>query len=179
MRLLLCVEDSVLWLFGGDETVERNLSREAAAHGVDPNRLIFAPRVPYNEYLARYALADLFLDTSPYNAGTTASDALWAGLPVVTCSGRSFVSRMAGSLLHAAGLPELVTYSPADYEALAIRLAQEPGTLARLKARLMEGRDTLPLFDVDRFRRNIEQAYVEMWERWRRGEIPSTITLQE
>jgi predicted O-linked N-acetylglucosamine transferase (SPINDLY family) len=119
-------------------------------------------------------VADLFLDTLPFNAGTTASDALWAGLPVVTCSGEAFAARMAGSLLHAVGLPELVTHALPEYEALALKLATDAPLLAGIRERLMRNRDTFPLFDTDRFRRHIEAAYVTMWERYQRGEPPAS-----
>ncbi|MCC7217916.1 MAG: tetratricopeptide repeat protein [Burkholderiales bacterium] len=172
MRLLTAVPDSVLWLLPLSASVTRNLRREAQNRGVDPARLVFAPRVGLPDHLARHRLADLFLDTVPYNAHTTASDALWAGLPVVTCAGRSFASRVAGSLLHGVGLPELVTTSLADYEALALRLAHDPAQLRSLRERLAQDRLSLPLFDSDRFRRNIEAAYRTMVARHARGEPP-------
>ena len=172
MRLLRDAEGSVLWLLADQTVIERNLRREAQARGISPSRLVFAPRVDYADHLARYRLADLFLDTLPFNAGATASDALWAGLPVVTCAGEAFASRMAGSLLHAAGLPELVTHSLEDYEALALRLARDSEAHAGFRVRLAMNRTTCPLFDTDRFRRHIEAAYTTMWERWQRGEPP-------
>jgi predicted O-linked N-acetylglucosamine transferase (SPINDLY family) len=172
MRLLARVEGSVLWLLGSSEAVARNLRREAAAQGVAPERLVFAPRLPLPEHLARHRLADLFLDTLPYNAHTTTSDALWMGLPVLTCPGGSFASRVAGSLVRAVGLPELVVDDLGQYEALALALAQDPARLAALKARLAaEGRRS-PLFDTDRFRRHLERAYATMWARAERGEAP-------
>ena len=122
------------------------------------------------EYLARLALADLFLDTLPYNAGATANDALWAGLPVLTCAGETYVGRMAGALLTAVGLPELVTTSLEAYDDLALRLATEPGRLAALRQKLARNRSTMPLFDIARFTRNLEAAYRQMWERWRAGQ---------
>ena len=122
--------------------------------------------------MARLPLADLLLDTLPFNAHTTASDALWAGLPVVTCAGSSFAARVAGSLLHAIGLPELITDNLVDYEALALRLAREPQMLAGLRAKLDRNRPNWPLFQTDRFRRHIESAYQTMWERSQRGEPP-------
>ena len=123
------------------------------------------------DHLARHRLADLFLDTLPYNAHTTASDALWAGLPVVTCQGHAFAGRVAASLLKAVGLPELVTHSLADYEALALRLADRCRRCCkRIRDKLARNRLTHPLFDTDRFRRNIEAAYLRMWETWQRGE---------
>jgi predicted O-linked N-acetylglucosamine transferase (SPINDLY family) len=178
MRLLIEVEASVLWLVGGNTAVEANLGVEAKRRGVEPHRLVFAPRVPYAEHLARYRLADLFLDTLPFNAGTTASDALWAGLPVLTCRGEAFAARMAGSLLHAVGLPELVTESFDGYEALALKLATGAELLAEMKQRLARNRDRFPLFDTDRFRRHIEAAYVSMWERCQRGEPPAALAVK-
>jgi predicted O-linked N-acetylglucosamine transferase (SPINDLY family) len=175
MRLLTSVEGSVLWLSPKQSITRDNLRREAASRGVNPERLIFAQRVPKNEdHLARQRLADLFLDTLPYNAHSTASDALWAGLPVVTCLGKTFAGRVAGSLLHAVGLPELVTHSPQEYEGLALRLATDPAALAEIKSRLERNRMTYPLFDTDRLRQHIEAAYTTMWETWRRGEAPSS-----
>jgi len=178
MRLLQAVPGSVLWLSGDNDTAERNLRREAEERGVDPERLIFAPRVEYADYLERYKLADLFLDTLPYNAGATASDALWAGLPILTCAGRSFAARMAGSLLHAVGLPELITTNLEDYEALALKLATEPEVLGALRTKLAENRDTAPLFDTDRFRRHIEAAYEQMWQTWEKGEAPKPFAVE-
>ncbi|MDH4338557.1 MAG: tetratricopeptide repeat protein [Candidatus Krumholzibacteria bacterium] len=177
MRLLAQVEGSVLWLFKANESAEDNLRREAEAREVSPDRLVFAPRMPLAQHLARYRQADLFLDTLPYNAHTTASDALWAGLPVLTCRGQAFAGRVAGSLLQAIGLPELITTNLADYEALALRLATHPGELVALKQKLAVNRDTHSLFDVDRFRRHIEAAYQAMWERWQRGEPPAAFAV--
>lgn len=156
MRILRQVPDSVLWIVADSEMTRANLVREAAAHGVDGGRLLFAARVVPADYLARFRLADLFLDTNPFNAGTTASDALWAGLPVLTWAGETFGSRMAGSLLHAVGLPELVTHSLQDYEALAIALGNDRAHLAALRARLAANRDASPLFDTPRFVRDYE-----------------------
>jgi len=178
MRLLRAIEGSVLWLFGLNALLERNLRHEAERLSVAADRLIFAPRVPYPEYLARLALADLFLDTFPFNAGATASDALWAGLPLVTLCDEALASRMAGSLLHAVGLPELVTDSLADYETLALRLAQDAALLGAVKAKLAQNRATHPLFDADRFRRHLEAAYITMWQRCRRGELPESFAVE-
>jgi protein O-GlcNAc transferase len=173
MRLLGQVAGSVLWLSAANAAAVANLRREAEARGIAPGRLIFAPRVPGNEdHLARLRLADLFLDTGPYNAHTTAADALWAGVPVLTCPGSTFASRVAGSLLGAVGLPELIGGSLADYEALALRLASDPPRLSALRAKLARNRDLHPLFDTARFTRNIEAAYTAMWERAERGEPP-------
>jgi protein O-GlcNAc transferase len=156
MRLLAVVPGSVLWLLDTHPLARSNLVREAVRRGVSAERLVFAPRVPVAEHLARHALADLFLDTFPCNAHTTANDALFAGLPIVTCAGETFASRVAGSHLHAIGLPELVAYDLAAYEALAVRLAQEPDTLAALRARLHAARATQPLFDTAGWTRALE-----------------------
>jgi protein O-GlcNAc transferase len=170
MRLLRHAPGSCLWLLGGDHAAERNLRQKAVERGVDPLRLVFAPRIGLTEHLARHNHADLFLDTFPYNAHTTASDALWAGLPVLTCAGRAFASRVAGSLLHTLGLSELVTTSFAEYEALALALATDPARLAAVRTRVIENRTRAPVFDTDRFRCHIEAAYREMVRRLERGE---------
>jgi predicted O-linked N-acetylglucosamine transferase (SPINDLY family) len=177
MRVLREVPGSVLWLFAEHPILQGNLRKEAQARGIDPQRLVFAPVVPYPEHLARLSLADVFLDTLPFNAGTTASDSLWAGVPVVTRSGEAFAARMAGSLLHAIGMPELIANTPEEYVALAVRLGSEPEFLASTKAKLAANRATKPLFDTDRFRRHIEAAYIAMWERAQRGEGPADITV--
>jgi protein O-GlcNAc transferase len=176
-RLLLAVPGSVLWLVGGSPTLEGNLRREAQARGVDAERLIFAASLPYSRHLGRLPLADLCLDTFPFNGGTTASDALWAGVPVVTCAGQSYAARMAGSLLRALGMPGLVTRSLQDYEQLALQLAGAPGQLAELRAALAHKRHSTPLFDTDRFRRHLEAAYLGMMERHRGGVAPATLMI--
>jgi predicted O-linked N-acetylglucosamine transferase (SPINDLY family) len=163
MRILRQVEDSVLFLLGDSATAQRNLRKEAVDRGVAADRLVFGKRLPTPEYLARYRTADLFLDTLPYNAGTTASDALWAGLPVLTRIGESFAARVAASLLNAIGLPELVTTSQEEYEATAIRLARDPARLAAFKDRLHRNRLTMPLFDCEQFTRHLESAYTQMY----------------
>jgi len=172
MRLLHAVPGSVLWLLRENYGAVTNLQREARARGVDPARLVFAGRLPVAEHLARHRLADLFLDTLPYNAHTTASDALCAGLPVVTCRGTAFAARVASSLLRAVGLPELVTDNAADYEALALRLATDRALLGEQRERLARNRLTYPLFDAGRFCRHLEAAYTTMWETWQRGDAP-------
>jgi predicted O-linked N-acetylglucosamine transferase (SPINDLY family) len=169
MQLLNAVPGSVLWLVATDALLKDNLLREAIERGVAAERLVFAPGAPMPEYLARLRLADLFLDTLPYNAGATANDALWAGLPVLTCAGETYVGRMAGALLTAVGLPELITTSPEAYADLALRLATEPGRLAALRQKLARNRSAMPLFDIARFTRNLEAAYRQMWETWRAG----------
>jgi protein O-GlcNAc transferase len=178
MRLLGKVEHSVLWLLRGGAIADGNLRREAAARGIDPPRLVFADRVPLADHLARHRLADLFLDTLPYNAHTTASDALWVGVPIVTCRGQSFAGRVAASLLQAIGMPELITDDLETYERLALRLAAEPFILQELRERLCRNRLSYPLFDTDRYRRHIEAAYVRMWECWQRGENPTSFAVE-
>jgi predicted O-linked N-acetylglucosamine transferase (SPINDLY family) len=168
VRLLKAADGSVLWLLDDNAAAVRNLKREAEARGVSAQRLVFAPRRPLDEHLARHRLADLFLDTLPCNAHTTASDALWAGLPLLTCAGNTFAGRVAASLLFAVGLPELITDSLPSYEALAMNLARDPAALAALKAKLVAQRNTAPLFDTERFARHLESAYVTMWERAQR-----------
>jgi predicted O-linked N-acetylglucosamine transferase (SPINDLY family) len=178
MRLLRAVEGGVLWLLATNASAPNNLRREAQSQGVSAERLIFAPIVPSSEdHLARHRLADLFLDTIPYNAHATASDALWAGVPVLTCSGATFASRVAGSLLTAVGLPELITHSLEDYEALALKLARDPALLASLRQKLARNRETHALFDTARFTRHIEAAYTTMWERSQRGEPPQSFAV--
>jgi predicted O-linked N-acetylglucosamine transferase (SPINDLY family) len=167
MRILHAVPGSVLWLLEGNATAAVNLRKEAQARGIDPQRLVFAKRMDLPEHLARHRAADLFIDTLPCNAHTTASDALWAGLPVLTCMGESFASRVAGSLLNAIGMPELVTTTQADYEALAIDLALNPAKLAALKAKLEKNRLTTPLFDTPRFTKHLEAAYAQVCQRYR------------
>jgi len=177
MLLLREVEGSVLWLLEGNAAAQSNLRREAAGRRVHPDRLIFAPRLAHEDHLARHRQANLFLDTLPYNAHTTASDALWAGLPVLTCIGTTFTGRVAASLLRAVGLPELITDSLDDYVALALRLAGDPARLGEIKQKLLAHRTSWPLFDTDRFRRHIEAAYIEMWERHQRGEPPASFSV--
>ena len=172
MRLLKTVDGSVLWLLDDNPTAVRNLKREAEGRGVPARRLVFAPRKPVEEHLARHRLADLFLDTLPCNAHTTASDALWAGLPVLTCTGDTFAGRVAASLLLAVGLPDLVTDSLSAYETLATKLARDQTALAAVKAKLAANRVSAPLFDTERFTRHLESAFTTMWERAQRG-MPS------
>ena len=178
MRLLRAVPGSVLWLVADNRWAEANLQAEARQRGVEPARLIFSPRVDHAAFLARQHAADLFLDTAPYNGGATSNDALWCGLPVITCCGRSFSARMTASLLTAIGLPELVTHSPADYEALALALAREPPRLANLRRKLAHNRSRTALFDSERFCRNLEAAYAEMWRVSEAGEEVSPFSIQ-
>ena len=173
MRLLGRIPDSVLWLFEDNTAVAANLRRAAARYGIEPARLVFARNVDHAEHLARHRLADLFVDTLPYNAHTTASDALWAGLPLLTCRGTTFPGRVAASLLNAVGLPELIAGSLEEYEALAIKLATTPAELSAVRQTLAANRHTHPLFDSERFRCHIESAYTIMWEKYQSGETPS------
>jgi predicted O-linked N-acetylglucosamine transferase (SPINDLY family) len=177
MRLLQRIEGSVMWLLSDNKDAEKNLRSEAATRGVVPDRLVFAERVKTGDHLARQRLADLFLDTLPYNAHATASDALWAGVPVLTCQGEAFAGRVAASLLKAVGVPELVTHSTEDYEALALRLAREPNLLRAYRDRLAENRLTCALFDTDRFRGHIEAVFLKMWELWQVGEKPKSFAI--
>jgi predicted O-linked N-acetylglucosamine transferase (SPINDLY family) len=176
-RLLAGVPGSVLWLFDAHRHVKDNLRREAKARGIDPARLVFAPRLMAADHLARQRLANLFLDTLPYNAHTTTSDALWVGLPVVTVLGDTFAGRVAASLLHAVGLPELVTQSLQDYEALALKLARSPQLLAEMRGKLNAVRLTAPAFNTPRYARHLEAAYERMWEIWAQGSAPQAFAL--
>ena len=173
MRMLAAVPQSVLWLYDSDPDAKANLRREAQRAGVAAERLIFAPWAPPDRHLARAATADLFLDTYPYSAGATANDALLAGLPVVSCAGETLASRLAGSQLHAIGLPELVTASLADYESLALGLARHPAELAALRTRLAANRRTHPLFDMARYTRDLEDGLLRIWRDHTARAVPS------
>jgi len=176
MRILLYVEGSVLWLPEGNSAAVNNLKKEANKNNIDENRLIFAPRLACMEdHLNRIRLADLFIDTLPYNAHTTASDALRMGLPVLTCVGESFASRVAASLLNAVNLPELITTNNADYEALAIELATNPEKLKIIKDKLVNNLSTAPLYDTPLFTQHLESAYIKMYYRYHEGLVPDNI----
>jgi predicted O-linked N-acetylglucosamine transferase (SPINDLY family) len=177
MGLLLDVPGSLLWLLADNETAQSNLRAAAAAKGVYPARLVFAPKIPPPAHLARQRLADLFLDTLPYNAHTTASDALWVGLPLLTCRGEQFDGRVAASLLETMGLGELVARDLDAYAATARALAHDAARLADLRVRLAENRLTSPLFDTDGFRRDIEAVYSRMVEISRAGRAPESFVL--
>jgi len=179
MQLLAAIEGSVLWLIEANPTATQNLRNEAKARGISPERLVFAPKMPLGDHLSRHRQADLFLDTLPYNAHTTASDALWAGVPVLTRLGEAFAGRVAASLLKAVGLPELITTSLAGYETLALKLAREPSFLAAIKAKLAHNRESHPLFDAGRFTRHIEAAYTTMWQRYQRGDPLKAFAVDE
>jgi predicted O-linked N-acetylglucosamine transferase (SPINDLY family) len=177
MRILKAVEGSVLWFLQDNLWVAQNLKKEAKNRGIDAQRLVFAERMPLPDHLARHRLADLFLDTFPYNAHTTTSDALWAGLPVLTLIGQSFASRVAASLLNTIGLPELIANTQEEYEALAIELALNTKRLADIKLKLAKNRLSTPLFNTPLFTKNLEAAYIQMYERHHSGLEPDHISI--
>jgi protein O-GlcNAc transferase len=176
-RILRENPSTVLWVLADTPSAQENLKREAAARGVHSDRLVFAGRMSYEDYMSRMRLADLFLDTFPFNGGTTTSDALWMGVPVLTCTGESFASRMAGSLLTVLGLPELVTSDLPAYERRAIELIESPSRLAELRARLGESLVASPLYKAERFCRHLERAYRTMWERHESGLPPESFSV--
>ena len=177
MRLLRALPTSVLWLIEDNPDATRHLKQEAQARGVDAARIIFAKRVPLSEHLGRHQCADLFLDTLPYNAHTTASDALWAGLPVLTCTGTSFAGRVATSMLTALDLPELISANIAEYESLAYQLASQPEKLQQIKAKLAKNRLNSPLFNTNLMAKDLEGAYLAMYKRFQEGSPPEHINL--
>lgn len=178
MRILQSITGSILWISRQPEDVRSALKQEAADRGIDPARLIFAERIDkIEDHLARLRLADLFLDTLPYNAHSTACDAIWAGLPVLTCKGDTFAGRVAASLLEAAGLPELITQNANDYEQLAVKLATEPMILQSCRERLARSRLECALFDADTHRRHIEAAFTAMWDNYKSGGQPKSFTV--
>jgi protein O-GlcNAc transferase len=180
MRILQAVEGSVLWLSERNATARNNLRKEAAAAGVNPDRLVFADYVGSSEdHLARHRMADLFLDTLPYNAHTTASDALWAGLPVLTQIGETFAGRVAASLLTAIGLPELIVQTQEQFESTAIELATRPDRMAAIKSKLAENRLTKPLFNTSLYTRHLESAYAAAYRRYQNGVLPDHIYVAE
>jgi protein O-GlcNAc transferase len=179
MRILKQVPEGVLWLLLGNKTAEENLTREAEAKGIRSERLIFAERLPKDEHLGRLRLADLVLDTRIYNGHTTTSDALWAGVPVIALQGSHFASRVSSSILSAMGLPDLITHSLEEYEALAVGLARNPVGLQEIRQRLAKNRLVAPLFDTPRFAKNLETAYKEMWKIFLAGEAPRGIEVLE
>jgi predicted O-linked N-acetylglucosamine transferase (SPINDLY family) len=178
MRLLASVPDSVLWLLESNSAASANLRREAAARSIDAERLVFAPIAPIAEHRARHVLADLFLDTLPCNAHATAAEALWSGVPVLTCAGESFAARVAASLNQAAGMADLTTSSLAAYEGLALKLARDKAALAEIRGRLARNRETSPLFDAARLCRHLERAYGAMQDRYQAGAAPDTIVVR-
>jgi predicted O-linked N-acetylglucosamine transferase (SPINDLY family) len=179
MRIIKSIDGSVLWLLGDNENAITNLKNEAVARGVDANRLLFAKRIPIEDHLARHEFADLFLDTFPYNAHTTASDALWAGLPVITMMGESFASRVAASLLSALEMPELITNMRQDYESLAIELAANPNKLLAIRKKLEIKKKTSAVFDGAMFAKNLENAYEQIYSRYQSGLLPNHIEVNQ
>ena len=179
MNILRQVPGSVLWLLCRNESAEENLKREADSRGISSARLVFAEELPKEEHLARQTQADLVLDTRIYNGHTTTSDALWAGVPVITLQGGHFASRVSSSLLKAVGLPELITHSLKEYEELAVRLSRSPSELRSIRHKLEKNRFTEPLFDTPRFACNLEKAYKEMWRIFLNGERPRKIEIKE
>jgi predicted O-linked N-acetylglucosamine transferase (SPINDLY family) len=176
LKLLAAIEGSVLWLSDTNAAAKTNLRKQALADGIDPARLIFANRIPSAaDHLARHRLADLFLDTLPYNAHTTASDALWAGLPVLTQIGETFAGRVAASLLTAVGLPELIAPTPQQFESMAVELANDPARLAAIRDKLAQNRSALPLFNTKLYTRHLETAYAAMYQRHQSGLAPDHI----
>jgi predicted O-linked N-acetylglucosamine transferase (SPINDLY family) len=177
MRILKAVDGSVLWLFQDNTWVVDNLIKEAEKRGIAAHRLVFAERMPHADHLARHCRADLFLDTFPYNAHTTASDALWAGLPVLTCTGTSFAGRVASSMLTVLDLPELITTSVAQYESLTYELASQPEKLHQIKTKLAKNRLHSPLFNADLIARELESAYLAMYKRFQEALPPTHINM--
>ena len=175
MRLLTKVENSVFWLRKSNQISSINMKNEAQKRKVDPSRIVFADKLPMDEHLARHRLADLFVDTFAFNAHTTATEALWAGLPVVTKLGKGFAARVAGSLLNAVGLPELVTETEQDYEALILELATNPTKLAKIKEKLATNRSTQPLFNTELYTKHLESGYLQAYESYFDGNLPQTI----
>jgi len=179
MNILSKVRGSVLWLLKRSEATVKNLRKEAVCRDVDPNRLIFAEKLPKSAHLDRLGLTDLAFDTRLVNGAATTSDALWVGVPVLTLQGNHFVSRMSSSILAAIGLPELTTHSLKSYEDLAVELATDPDRLQAIKARIEKNRQTEPLFDTKRFVRNLENAYEQMWQIYIAGELPRHIKVRD
>jgi predicted O-linked N-acetylglucosamine transferase (SPINDLY family) len=177
MRILTKTPNSLLWLVDNGEATTTNLKKEAISRGVDPDRIIFAKNIPIPEYLARFKLADLFLDTYPYNAGTVGSDALRMGLPLLTLCGNTFSSRMAASLLHAVNLNDLIANSQDEYESLAISIYKDGVKYRNIQTRLIEALPQSNLFNIERFTRSIETAFTDIYERHQAGESPQHLTV--
>ena len=179
MRLLQNVEGSVLWLLENNQWATTNLLKEANARGVASERLVFAKKVPHDKYLAQFRQADLYLDTFTYNAGATASNALWAGLPVITKLGNGYTARMAGSLLASIGLPELITTKETEYEELALKLATNPERLGAIKLKLAANRLSKPLFNTELFTKHLEDGYQRTYQQYFDGKKPEAIYVPE
>ena len=178
MRVLSKIENSVLWLKIGNELAKKNIRIAAEKRGVDPSRIIFAEFLKMEDHLARYALADVFLDTFNFNGHTTAADALWAGTPLITKLGKSFAARVAGSLLTALGLTELITNTEKEYEALIIQLANNPLELEKIKEKLKKNLISNSLFDTEKYTFNLEKAYHKAYENYTKGNKPENITIK-
>jgi predicted O-linked N-acetylglucosamine transferase (SPINDLY family) len=178
LRILKAVEDSVLWLIESNNNTTKNLKKEAMKFGINKDRLVFATFMPVEDHLSRIKQADLFIDTLPYNAHTTTSDALRMGLPVLTCIGSSFASRVAASLLNAVNLPELITNSQEQYESLAVELATNPEKLKVIKDKLVDNLPAAPLYDTPLFTRHLESAYLAMYDRYQNGLDPDHIYVE-
>ena len=179
MNILKKVPQSILWLMLDNKRAEENLRRKAKTRGINSERLFFAKKLPKDEHLSRLKLADLGLDTRIYNGHTTTSDALWAGTPVVTLQGNHFASRVSSSILSALGMPDLITYTLEEYEALAVRLAHDPNGLKAIKYKIAQNQLKMPLFDTSRFVRSLELAYKKMWDIFLSGELPRQIQVLE
>jgi predicted O-linked N-acetylglucosamine transferase (SPINDLY family) len=179
MRLLERVSGSVLWLFETNKFVKANLRKEANKRGVKSDRLVFAKKVNHKKYLSQFQQVDIFLDTFTYNAGATASNALWAGLPVVTKIGQNYTARMAGSMLNAIGLPELITETEKDYEALILELATNPKKLSEVKEKLANNRLTQPLFNTELYTKHLENGYQQAYQNYFDGNLPQTIIVSK
>jgi predicted O-linked N-acetylglucosamine transferase (SPINDLY family) len=177
MRLLSKIEESVLWLKINNNSARENIQVAAKKRGIDPERIIFSDRLSMEEHLARHSLADIFLDTFNFNAHTTACDALWAGLPIVTKIGKSFAARVAGSLLTAVGMTELITNSELEYEELILKLASKPKELKKIKQKLNKNLTLYPLFDTKKYTFNLEKAYEKAYENHIKGKKPNNITI--
>jgi predicted O-linked N-acetylglucosamine transferase (SPINDLY family) len=177
MRILKRVPNSRLFLYTDNDVAHRFLRAEAELQGVSTTRIVFGARLTFDRYMARFGAMDLFLDTWPYNAGTTASDALWAGLPVLTYAGDAFASRMAASLLCGVGQPQMITKSIAEYEERAVKLASSPDELRNLRSELQDGRDRSLLFDTQKFARSLEQAFHRMHQNATSSGFPTDITV--
>jgi predicted O-linked N-acetylglucosamine transferase (SPINDLY family) len=178
MKVLKRVPNSVMWFYFNHSEAPENLKREAQALGIDASRLIFSPYIKMSEHIERNVLADLFLDSLPYNAHTTASDALWANVPVLTLQGKSFAGRVAASLLHAVEMPELITYTEQEFEDKAVDLATHPEKLAALKVKLSKNRLTTPLFDTKLYTKHFEAALIEAYERYQSDLPPAHIEVK-
>ena len=178
-RILKNVKNSVMMIYVSNKLAQKNLIKEIIKRGIDSKQLFFVEKLERNEYLARFRLADLFLDTHPYNAGTTASDALRMGLPILTLIGNSFNSREAASIINAANLPEMITSSQQEYESLAIKLAKDPKKLKVIKDKLVDSLANVPLYDTAKFTKHLESAYIKMCDRHYNGLQPEHIYIDE